>query len=146
MRGISTPRLLQKRSKGWQGLGGLSRGWIRPPQYFSLRLPCWDGGAAVKKLMIVGLLVLAGCGPRMSIADRCTSYGFAYGTNAHANCQMRLSAHNDVVQQRQGDALIRMGTQMMQQPAYQPPATTMYRMPSGNTMSCTRIGNMVSCI
>lgn len=95
--------------------------------------------------LMLAVTLCAGCAPRVSIADRCSGYGFTPGTDAHANCQMRMSAQSDALQQRQGDALIRMGTQMMQQPAYQPPATTTYRMPSGQVMHCSKFGSMVSC-
>jgi len=100
-----------------------------------------------KTCLVLALLAVGGCGNRMSIADQCTSYGWQPGTPGHANCQMRTRIANDNLQQRQGDALMRMGTQMMQppQPAYGTPSFSSYRLPSGRVVNCSTIGTMTSC-
>lgn len=96
--------------------------------------------------VVAGAILLSGCGPRMSFAEQCSRYGYQPGSSAHANCQMQMSIADDARQQRANDAMINMGTQMMMRPA-QPSygGMTTYRMPSGRVMSCTRIGDMVSC-
>lgn len=96
----------------------------------------------------VGLLVIAGCGPRTTIADQCTSYGWSPGTAGHANCQMQMRIADDNLQQRRSDNLMRMGSQMMQppQPAYTSPSPfSSYRLPSGRIVNCSTIGTMTSC-
>lgn len=92
---------------------------------------------------LVLLGILAGCGPRMSIADQCSQYGYRPGSSAHANCQMQLSIADQNLQQQRSNNLTRMGMQMMQPPPS--PGMTTYRFPSGNTMTCSQVGTMVSC-
>lgn len=94
---------------------------------------------------IAGAILLSGCGPRMSIADQCSQYGYQPGSAAHANCQMQLSIADQNLQQRRSDNLTRMGMQMMQPPPAPATGMTTYRMPSGQMMTCSRIGDMVSC-
>ena len=94
-------------------------------------------------LLMLAVTLCAGCAPRVSIADRCSNYGFTPGTDAHANCRMRMSAQDDALQQRRGAALTRMGMQMMQpQPS---PSLSTYRLPSGQVMHCSTVGTMTSC-
>ncbi len=95
---------------------------------------------------LVALGALAGCGPGMSIADQCSQYGFYAGTTAHANCQMRLSMSRQARQDQAWDDVGRYGQHLMAQPSSRGGGTTTYTMPSGRVMSCTRIGDMVSCI
>lgn len=103
-------------------------------------------GGGMKSLALVGVLaVVAACGPRMSIADQCSQYGFYAGTAAHANCQMQLTIADENLQQQRSANLSRMGMQMMQPPPAPASGMTTYRMPSGNTMTCSRFGNMVNC-
>lgn len=94
---------------------------------------------------LVALGILAGCGPRMSVADQCSQYGFHAGTAAHANCQMRLSLHRQAQEDQAWDEVGRYGQRLMTQPSYRG-GTTTYTMPSGRVMSCTRTGDIVSCI
>lgn len=101
-----------------------------------------------KTCLVLALLAVGGCGNRMSIADQCTSYGWQPGTPGHADCQMRMRIADDNLQQRRGDAMMRMGTQMMQppQPAYTSPSPfSSYRLPSGRIVNCSTIGTMTSC-
>lgn len=93
---------------------------------------------------VAGAILLSGCGPRMSIADQCSRYGYPPGSAGHANCQMQLSIADQNLQQQRSANLTRMGMQMMQQPAPSSGMTT-YRFPSGNLMTCSKFGNMVSC-
>lgn len=92
------------------------------------------------------VMSLAGCGPRMSYAEQCSSYGFAYGSSQHGQCQMMLARDEDQRMRNAGNSMMYMGGQIMNQPAYQPPASgmTTYSFPSGS-MTCTRFGNMVNC-
>lgn len=101
----------------------------------------------MRTLVLAGaalIAALSGCGPRMSIADQCSRYGYPPGSVGHANCQMQLSIADQNLQQRRSDNLTRMGMQMVQQPAPSSGMTT-YRFPSGNSMTCSQFGNMVSC-
>lgn len=94
---------------------------------------------------VAGAILLSGCGPRMSIADQCSRYGYPPGSAGHANCQMQLSIAEENRQQRQGDALIHLGNQLMQPPPAPASGMTTYRMPSGHMMTCSRFGNVVNC-
>lgn len=101
---------------------------------------------AVALVGCVAIASLAGCGPRMSYADQCSSYGFAYGSSQHGQCQMMLARDEDQRMRNAGDSMIYLGGQLMNQPAYQPPVSgvTTYSFPRGS-MTCTRLGNMVNC-
>jgi hypothetical protein len=85
----------------------------------------------MKTLMIVAVAVLlAGCSSmspqgRAELAaldeSTCTGYGFKRGTDNYAICMMRLDQSRDSAardrRSRSGDALIRMGNQLLNPPS-----------------------------
>lgn len=98
-------------------------------------------------IVIAAAAFLAGCGgQRMPVADQCSQYGSSPGTTAHANCQMRMGMARQSRQDQAWDDVGRYGQQLMAQPSSPRGGTTTYTMPSGRVMSCTRIGDMVSCL
>lgn len=106
----------------------------------------------MRMLALAGAIValgVSGCGPRSSIADQCSGFGWRPGTEGHANCQMQMRIADQNYQRMSGDALINMGAQMMMQPprqsAPEPGGMTTYTMPNGQTMTCSRLGGMVNC-
>lgn len=73
----------------------------------------------MKSMMLISATLLGAC---VSSAETCESYGFKAGTDAHADCQIRVDADNSA---RRLAALQHM--QRASTPTFSPPSITTCR-------------------